>query len=541
MPIKRAPKRIAIPTSAVAVTVVPTLLQWSQEQLNIIDWVVDGIGNAMIEAVAGSGKTSILKGAGAKMRGTKIYCAYNKSIAEEIREAIGHMPYVTVSTFHAIGLGDWSRHIKKTTGKTVKIDEKGKRRLILEKLDVPWNLRNAVWALASIAKQNGVDVLWDSRNGDDFAHDQWFELCGYYSILEDVEEVVAEADEKKMEFHIVQLAIRCVNMARQMPDVVDFDDMIWLPLVENVTIRQYDWVLGDEFQDVNPIRREYARRLMAPGGRALFVADPFQNIYGFTGSGTDAVERTIEDFECKIFPLTSTFRCCKAATTLAQTFVPHITAHAKNAEGKVEYVDYDDFVDRLIYGREGAPQPGDAILCRNTRPLVSLAMKMIRKGIGCHVEGRDIGANIMTLIKKWKKFISISDLETRIRAWGEKQAKKFVKNDQMYKIEGMWDKVETALALLHGCNTLQDVERKIERMFSNVDSTGAKRLITLSTVHKAKGREWDHVFILGWNRYMPSKWAKQQWELDTERNLQYVAVTRAKQRLTLVMKGDDDA
>ena len=51
---------------------------------------------------------------------------------------------------------------------------------------------------------------------------------------------------------------------------------------------------------------------------------------------------------------------------------------------------------------------------------------------------------------------------------------------------------------------------------------------------KAKGREWNHVFALGMNKYSPSKWARNEWEIEQERNLCYVQVTRAKQHLTIV-------
>ena len=56
-------------------------------------------------------------------------------------------------------------------------------------------------------------------------------------------------------------------------------------------------------------------------------------------------------------------------------------------------------------------------------------------------------------------------------------------------------------------------------------------LVRLCTIHRAKGREWDRVFILGRNRYQPSKWAKTKADIEGERNLAYVAVTRAKREL----------
>ena len=42
------------------------------------------------------------------------------------------------------------------------------------------------------------------------------------------------------------------------------------------------------------------------------------------------------------------------------------------------------------------------------------------------------------------------------------------------------------------------------------------------------------MFILGFNKYMPSKYARQEWQKDQERNIIYVAITRSKNELALV-------
>jgi superfamily I DNA/RNA helicase len=56
-------------------------------------------------------------------------------------------------------------------------------------------------------------------------------------------------------------------------------------------------------------------------------------------------------------------------------------------------------------------------------------------------------------------------------------------------------------------------------------------LLVLSTIHKAKGREWERVFWLDRIGTCPSKWARQAWQQDQEKNLMYVAATRAKSEL----------
>ena len=111
--------------------------------------------------------------------------------------------------------------------------------------------------------------------------------------------------------------------------------MIWLPLLENAPFKAHDWVLVDEAQDSNVARRMMAEKMLKKSGRLLAVGDRFQAIYGFSGASSDAVDRIIENHSCVQLPLTVTFRCSKAATKLAQTWVPHITAHEDNQEGRV--------------------------------------------------------------------------------------------------------------------------------------------------------------------------------------------------------------
>jgi len=60
-------------------------------------------------------------------------------------------------------------------------------------------------------------------------------------------------------------------------------------------------------------------------------------------------------------------------------------------------------------------------------------------------------------------------------------------------------------------------------------------MLVLSTIHKSKGREWDTVFWLDRDGTLPSKYARQKWQLQQEDNLCYVAATRAKQCLIEVV------
>jgi len=81
---------------------------------------------------------------------------------------------------------------------------------------------------------------------------------------------------------------------------------------------------------------------------------------------------------------------------------------------------------------------------------------------------------------------------------------------------------------------VSDLVTHIEKMFGDRDNDD-RQILRLCTVHRAKGREWKRVFLLGRNLYMPSKWAEKEWELGQEDNLVYVAWTRVKEELIEVV------
>ena len=91
------------------------------------------------------------------------------------------------------------------------------------------------------------------------------------------------------------------------------------------------------------------------------------------------------------------------------------------------------------------------------------------------------------------------------------------------------DKIECLKILSIGINTKTDLIEKINDIFSDDEKQG----ICLSTIHKAKGLEADNVYVLNKN-LMPSKFVKQNWELEQEENIQYVAYTRPKKVLGFI-------
>jgi superfamily I DNA/RNA helicase len=190
----------------------------------------------------------------------------------------------------------------------------------------------------------------------------------------------------------------------------------------------------------------------------------------------------------------------------------------------------DDFFKRTDLGA------GNAVLCRLTKPLVSLAFQCIRKKIACKVEGRDIAANLKKTILRWK-IDSLEDLEDRLADYLEKETTKLLAKKQETKLQVIEDTVETIRIIIEECRkekkyTVAEAADYVDQLFDD----NVKGILVLSTIHKAKGREWPRVYWLDRANTCPSRWARQNWQQEQEVNLCYVAATRAQSELIELLK-----
>lgn len=169
--------------------------------------------------------------------------------------------------------------------------------------------------------------------------------------------------------------------------------------------------------------------------------------------------------------------------------------------------------------------PTAAILCRNTAPLVSFAFSLIRKDVGCRILGREIGANLISIVTK-AKAMDLTDLEQKLISMRKRELDRAAKKFNPALLSAIEDKYDCLNIFLQNCTSISNLTDRITTLFDDK----AKGLLTLATVHKSKGLEWPTVFILD-RGLMPSKWATLPWQATQERNIQYVAVTRAKLNL----------
>jgi DNA helicase-2/ATP-dependent DNA helicase PcrA len=500
----------------------------SIQQRAVYKWVRDEQGNLILVAVAGAGKTTTILNAATLMRGSVNLCAYNKKIADELTaklKAANQPNRIQAGTFHSFGFRNWRKQAPNVKVEGRKVQE------LVERTKAPDEIVEFVTKLVSLAKQRAFGVLTPL---DDF--NEWRRIVDHYDISESLPmDKSGRTDNDQLVEDGIGYAIQVFKKSLEMDkDVIDYDDMILAPLIHDCRMWQNDWLLVDEAQDTNPSRRELAKRMLRPGGRSIWVGDPAQAIYGFTGADNDSLDIVKREFHCAELPLTVTYRCPKSVVAMARQWVSHITAHDSAPEGVVSEITEDQFAnlpaDMLT--------PAAAMLCRTTAPLVAMAYTLIRRGIACHVEGKAIGAGLLNFIAKWKTG-DLDVLQKKMSDHMNKEVAKLMEKKQEKKAEALVEKIEcinVIISVLPAESTVRDLRDHILKLFGDTPEGQSPKVFTLSTVHKSKGREWPTVYLLDRQGLMPSRFAKQAWQLQQERNLIYVAVTRSMQNLIEVRK-----
>lgn len=484
---------------------------WSAHQTNIFSFVESAAGNAIVEAVAGSGKTTTLVEAVKRASGTSIFLAFNKAIAEELKSR-----GVNARTFHSMtySITTRSRRVSSVeTNKTGKVFDELVAKLkqdgeITDSYVFGQMYKSFVCKLVGLGKQVGIGCLVAPTQ------ENWNAIVEHHDL--ELENETADM------MYALQLADDVMQAGIRAP-MVDFDDMLYLPVLEGMTLPKYDFVFVDEAQDTNAIQRALLKKIMHPKSRLIAVGDPAQAIYGFRGADSDSLHLIAREFNCTTLPLSVTYRCATSIVSYAHQWVSHIEAAPGAVAGEVE--------DRAFSWKLTDFTPEDLVVCRTTKPLVALAYRLLRARIPASIRGNDIGAGIKSLIKKMNAR-SISELETRLDEWSNREIEKAVAKGMEGKGEAIADKADTVRFLI---GNLEEDKRTVDNLLGLIDQLFANRngAVQLSTIHKAKGLEANRVFWLNRSQ-CPSLWARQDWQKGQEANLCYVAATRAKSTLVLI-------
>lgn len=461
--------------------------EWSPLQRACFDAVEAPGSHLVIEALAGSGKSTVIEECVHRTRDGEsvLVCAFNKSIAQEMGKRLT-VPGVEVLTLHGYGV----RQVSRALGRLPLAEDK----------------------VAALAREL-IGSDWDSRE----ARSVVVKLVGIAKnlLVERAEALDVAADAMGVDIpkgwdraRLVVTALRIVEGCKQPTGCIDFDDMIWLPVVRKLACIQYDWVFVDEAQDLNPCQLELIQRAVKPKGRIVLVGDRRQSIYGFRGADRQAIPRMTKALGAKVLPLSITYRCPRSVVTQAKRLVPALEAAAHAIDGVVRDATIDELKAKAL--------PGDMVVSRTNAPLVSLAFQWIAQGRRAVIRGRDVGAGLAAWVRATNAQ-TIGQLSLCVRQW---RAKEVARLDALERdTQHVEDKADCLEALCSACDTPAALLARIETLFADKGTEGA---ILLSSTHRAKGLEADRVWMLA-DTYRETS--------EEERNLSYVAITRAKKEL----------
>lgn len=331
---------------------------------------------------------------------------------------------------------------------------------------------------------------------------------------------------------------------------IDFDDQIYLPLRLNYASPTYDLLMVDEAQDLNSVRLKLIQACVKPNGMLLFVGDPFQAIQGFAFADTHSVQTIKSETHAAELPLSVCWRCDAKIIEVAQALVPHIECRPGAPDGIVDLISGTMLIKELTtgYKRGGNMKDADLCLCRVNAELVTYCLECIRVGKYAVIRGRSIGRGILAkideIIEKADCAVSVKNLSEEASKWLQNQIKAlWGRKNAEDKIAKLEDQINSIDAFLTGFlidqpkGSIDQLRTYIEEKFSGDEGETEEKdgvlPIIFSTVHKAKGLEFDRVFIIRPD-LMPHPMAKLGWQIEQEYNILYVACTRAKHELYFV-------
>lgn len=494
---------------------------WSAQQTEIFGWFETSTVRIngevvtskylVVRARAGCGKTTtIIKGISYAPEAKILVCAFNKRIADEMTAKLAlENPNAVSKTLHSVG---FSCVMKFWSGVQVEKEKVGvlNRADALTEVVCGGTAPDAIKKLVSKLHTKGREIApHASKLGDLHNIMVTFEL-----------EPSDEWEESRFNAaYVEQKALEAMELAANVRPVngIDFADMIFLPVRNGWMIPVWDLVVVDEAQDMTVAQLELAEGVCK--GRICIVGDDRQAIYAFRGADAGSLDRLKARLNAAELGLTTTYRCGRSIVELAALLVPDFQAGDSNPEGTIA----DIFSDKLVTEADH----GDFILSRTNAPLVNTAMSLLRTGKRARIAGRDIGSGLKALIRRFAKGPaqhSIPALLARIAAWEKREIARYTAAERQDKVEAVADQAQMLVSLTDGVKSVMEVTQRIDALFTD-DGLGQAGVITCSSVHRAKGLEANRVFILR---------ATLKAHSEEELNIQYVAITRAKNTLVWV-------
>lgn len=539
---------------------IPVLTTMSPEQKAVVKFTEESDENLIVEALAGTGKTTVL------VQQTRVLHKIGHSVAihafaRRDRYAIQSRvnDKAIVNTSSGWGLRMLSNYARKCGYRTnVNFDGMVGFQLIGQLKDdglIPkekdggaWQIKRPVFNAITALVEKTRSVLPMSAKGTGGlpvkpSDKDYMDIALRFGID------INDADKEQILHYTKILMSRFMSLEWCMKNGIDGTGMLFLPVYHDLRPAEadkFDRILVDECQDQSYYTRMVAQMWKKSNGRIIAVGDKNQAIYAWRGADSRSIEEmaTIMGGNPKRLPLTLCRRCSKEVIKVAQTIVPEIKALDTAIEGSVEHMPTDDLLlERLVQERKGL------VICRANAPLISLCLQLLGKKVGAIILRSNIVKDLLTLIENGSNGqgpdASIEKVLNHVNEWEQERLLKLSTRQGVERqIQTVQDKAAClrALADIPGVRTARDLKAQIDSMFEGTNDDerykpDPKKTVVLSTVHGAKGGEAPTVYL-----YSPaskkeesaSLWDAIWTDAEDRNNTLYVGITRAEEKLVFV-------
>ncbi|GGR23241.1 3'-5' exonuclease [Deinococcus ruber] len=256
----------------------------------------------------------------------------------------------------------------------------------------------------------------------------------------------------------------------------------------------------------------------------IAVGDPAQAIYSYAGADPRGMWRLTERIGATELPLSVSWRCPALHVELARTVNTFIESAPGAPRGTLEH----HFADELSY------QAGDVILSRLNSPLIRAALHLMTSGTSVNIRGRDLATRLeAAAAEAFPKPFVLDSVKELVNVFYEKRAKPFIEkaktgDPEAKKFLTDFKDICSCLRLLgqqaaeQGVGTAQQIATLLRSLYRE-DAD-----VLLSTIHRAKGLEWDRVTLL-----YPELMPLPSGNYEEEQCVLFVALTRSKDTLRL--------
>ena len=362
--------------------------------------------------------------------------------------------------------------------------------------------------------------------------------------------------------------------AKQRDGALDFEDLLLVtayaleehPDVARQVRGQYRHFVVDEYQDVNPLQQRLLDAWL--GGRAdvCVVGDPNQTIYSFTGANPDYLLGFADRYpDAGVVKLERDYRSTPQVVALANRLIgqaprrkglPELRLLGQRADGpEPTFVEHPD---------EPAEAAAVALKCRALidagMPAAEMAVLFRINAQSQVYEAALADAGVPYVLKGAERFFERPEVREAVlllrgaaaggsdpgalvptvrdvlasTGWAEhRPPPSGAARDRWQSLSAL---VDLAVDLVSE-NPALDLAGFVGHLAERADAQHAPTVqgVTLASMHAAKGLEWDVVFVVGLvDGVVPIAQSLARPEaVDEERRLLYVAVTRARERLTL--------